>query len=892
MADSNPAAPFTGKNLVVLSDGTGNSSAKAQKTNVWRLFQALDQAGTHQVAQYDDGVGTSSNRYLALLGGAFGWGLKRNVLDLYKFVCRNYRPGDRIYGFGFSRGAFTIRVLTGLISREGLVSFRTEAELDRHAAEAYRAYRRKSFHRRSPIVLLSRALRDLFLGIRNRIQRRQMYQAIERDSRRPRVHFLGVWDTVEAYGVPVRELKRAIDLFVWPLLFGDCKLPPVVDHAFHALSLDDERSTFHPLLWDELDEAERVARGDRGKNNDIPATSRITQVWFAGVHSNVGGGYPEDQLSLVSLRWMMARASDHGLLLEEASVARVEAEQSPYARLYDSRKGFASYYRYAPRRVEVLECQDGSKIWPIIHGSVVMRMAHGSDGYAPITIPHQFWVLDPAGHLVPMAGPSGLQLDAAKTLTPASSASDPELAAAIVRLAKPERAAIRLVWDTVFWRRCVYFLTVALTAWLVLFPWTWHLEAGDVDKVARGPVTVVVEALSNFIPSYVQSWKQALLAYPLEFGALVAGIFLCLAGSAVLEQRIHDRSRLAWHETVASNYREWREHIRSAWTRWLVAGLVALVVLYAALFLFANPETLRTIAFLAGAVALALAFRYIGYKQVDKDTSRTPIRSTLALTMARWIRKNRVLRAVYAFVADEFVPFVFVIALVVGAFVLVNRVAFDIEDSAGAYCTGTRPLDYRLTNVGQVSEKLEFPNDRLCWASGLEVVAGGRYLIVLTTQGDWFDKGVRADPTGFDGQLLIHKSAAPLKRRSAQKWLQPVARIGALGNEEYPLEPIDDVAAWPVPTCDRDTKRGPSRSIREKIDEALANELMRCNPTPPGRVVLRSVITARSTGELFVYVNDAVWGIPRWADVFVANNSGTTTLTVQRLPKSPNSIFQ
>src|SRR5450759_1383467 len=118
--------PLAPKKIALFSDGTGNSSAKAQKTNVWRLFQALDQSNGDQIAKYDDGVGTSANKYLAALGGAFGWGLKRNVIDLYKFVCRNYNNGDDIYGFGFSRGAFTIRVLIGPIAREGLVTFRSE----------------------------------------------------------------------------------------------------------------------------------------------------------------------------------------------------------------------------------------------------------------------------------------------------------------------------------------------------------------------------------------------------------------------------------------------------------------------------------------------------------------------------------------------------------------------------------------------------------------------------------------------------------------------------------------------------------------------------------------------------------------------------------------------
>ena len=87
------------RKIVLFSDGTGNSSGKANKTNVWRMFKALNQTNADQLAKYDDGVGTSSIKFLAAIGGAFGWGLKRNVIDLYKFVCRNYEPGAEIYGF-------------------------------------------------------------------------------------------------------------------------------------------------------------------------------------------------------------------------------------------------------------------------------------------------------------------------------------------------------------------------------------------------------------------------------------------------------------------------------------------------------------------------------------------------------------------------------------------------------------------------------------------------------------------------------------------------------------------------------------------------------------------------------------------------------------------------
>src|SRR4051794_8501511 len=104
------------KNIVLLSDGTGNSAGRLLKTNVWRVYEALRlENPAEQVACYDDGVGTSTFKPWALLGGAFGVGFKRNLLRLYRFLCEHYEPGDRIYAFGFSRGAFTIRVLVGMI---------------------------------------------------------------------------------------------------------------------------------------------------------------------------------------------------------------------------------------------------------------------------------------------------------------------------------------------------------------------------------------------------------------------------------------------------------------------------------------------------------------------------------------------------------------------------------------------------------------------------------------------------------------------------------------------------------------------------------------------------------------------------------------------------------
>jgi Uncharacterized alpha/beta hydrolase domain (DUF2235) len=194
------------QNIILLSDGTGNSAAKVWRTNVWRLFQSLELKGSNQIAIYDDGVGTSSFLPLAILGGAFGWGLKRNVRELYKFLCRNYQDGDRIYGFGFSRGAFTIRVLIGLILNQGLVKFSTEAELDKKAKAAYRAYR----HARYPALNLQYPYRL----IRTSLDRR-FYKPCERKV--DQIEFLGLWDAVPAYGLPIGEMTKGVNNWIWPL---------------------------------------------------------------------------------------------------------------------------------------------------------------------------------------------------------------------------------------------------------------------------------------------------------------------------------------------------------------------------------------------------------------------------------------------------------------------------------------------------------------------------------------------------------------------------------------------------------------------------------------------------------------------------------------------------
>ena len=225
------------KNIILLSDGTGNGAAAIWRTNVWRTFQSLDLSDSSQVANYDDGVGSSSFKPLAILGGVIGLGLKRNVIELYTFLCRNYQSGDQIYMFGFSRGAYTIRVLVGLINNQGLAPSLSEAQLRTDAKAAYRAYRRR-YTNLNPFVYAYRWVRDLFRKPRA-------------PTPAPKIRFVGLWDTVAAYGLPIDEMTRGVHLWIWPLELPDRAFCPIIDRACHALALDDERTTFHPVLWSE-----------------------------------------------------------------------------------------------------------------------------------------------------------------------------------------------------------------------------------------------------------------------------------------------------------------------------------------------------------------------------------------------------------------------------------------------------------------------------------------------------------------------------------------------------------------------------------------------------------------------------------------------------------------
>ena len=312
-----------------------------------------------------------------------------------------------------------------------------------------------------------------------------------------------MWDTVSAYGGPFAELTRAIDNWIFPLSMPDYRLNVRVECARHALALDDERDAFLPLLWDELHE-DRVTRHLKVRED------RLQQVWFTGMHSDVGGGYPDESLSYVSLLWMMEEAEKAGLRTLQVIKDRFIALASSAGPIHDSRKGVASYYRYQPRRIaawldpvtpQTLGLRDpeitGAEGRPQgllrevkVHQSVIARIAHGTDRYAPITLPPDFEVYPPQteGENVPQAdsvaggAPRGPHAEPVGTPL-----ARPMVSAALrTRLAETHNARVAAfegVYDLVWRRRVTYFVTLGFTVLLATMPF-WvgvrrsHLAGG------------------------------------------------------------------------------------------------------------------------------------------------------------------------------------------------------------------------------------------------------------------------------------------------------------------------------------------------------------------------------------------------------------------------------
>jgi len=256
------------KRVIFCSDGTWDDSGK--NTNVYKIYKAM-QVAADQIPFYDDGVGANGTPIDRLLGGAFGTGLFQKVKDGYSKISQVCEQGDQVFLFGFSRGAYTARSIAGMIAACGLPSGNFSDSVVDTAFEAYR-------HKDQRAGLLAGLNQSC--GMFN-----------------PQIAMVGVWDTVGALGIP--SLLGLVE----PLLYGflDTSLNPLIQHAYHALALDERRAEFPATLW-----------------TSAPGPGQtIEQVWFTGVHCDVGGSYPDDPdgtaLADITLAWMMSKAAALGV---------------------------------------------------------------------------------------------------------------------------------------------------------------------------------------------------------------------------------------------------------------------------------------------------------------------------------------------------------------------------------------------------------------------------------------------------------------------------------------------------------------------------------------------------------------------------------------------------
>lgn len=279
------------RRVALFLDGTWN--VINNNTNVWRLKSLCEQSADQKV-YYSVGVGTARGEKVS--GGMFGLGINEEVMAAYQWLVENYEPEDRIFIFGFSRGAFTARSLAGFIAKCGLLMPGSPVSMD----QLFARYQKQTV--KSILALSNEA--DASLPIEDRW--------LKKYSRSIPVWFQGVWDTVGTLGIPIPFFPLPhVSRSSFRFLEVDLRINQT--HAYHALAIDEHRPSFKPTLW------KRVASKTNG-NPDPRPFDHVEQRWFVGAHSNVGGGYESDLLAQTPLAWIAAKARQHGLVFKDVDI--------------------------------------------------------------------------------------------------------------------------------------------------------------------------------------------------------------------------------------------------------------------------------------------------------------------------------------------------------------------------------------------------------------------------------------------------------------------------------------------------------------------------------------------------------------------------------------------
>jgi uncharacterized protein (DUF2235 family) len=420
------------RNIVICCDGTGNEISE-NISNVLKLYRCLrktEKTHPRQFVFYDPGVGTISKPapwhkwkqdFNLVLGLATGYGLDDNVLAAYEFLVNHYKHGDQIYLFGFSRGAYTVRVLAGLIHKVGLIS-PEQVNLAGNGLIAYKQYSGAGGGNDALALTDAGADEDGPLPV-NRFDLAAQFARIT-SSRWPTIRFVGVWDTVASVIVP------RPDRFYWPSLeeLAFTLENPSVKTFRQAISIDERRCMFRLKKWDEPQEfwSNRFVPDDKKEPQDS------LQVWFAGVHGDVGAGYPETEsaLSKYPLLWMIDEAIKSGLALNPRTVNQlawgVQRKNSPFSyvapdvtgQLHDSMTAAWRVLEYVPKSAKYKEWPERQVYLGFyipdceprvisegahVHESVVRRM-DAMPGYRPVNLPTSFAIVPmPAGPEVAVA---------------------------------------------------------------------------------------------------------------------------------------------------------------------------------------------------------------------------------------------------------------------------------------------------------------------------------------------------------------------------------------------------------------------------------------------------------------------------------------------------------
>jgi len=319
------------KNIVICCDGTGNEYGK-NNTNVVETYVLAQKTAT-QLTYYDPGVGTGGwayheeSRFLRpLTDKGTGAGLQKNVNDAYRYLMEVYdeQEEDRIFLFGFSRGAFTVRSLAGMLHKVGLLGRNADNQVE-YAAKIYN----------------TRGNRRVAAGFKATF------------CRPAPVHFIGVWDTVES--LVLNEGKR----------WTNSRLNPDVRYAYHALAIDERREDFRPCLWDP---------------RNLQPGQTMEQVWFAGVHSDVGGYHPKRGLANISLHWMLGKAKAAAMEIDNRRLQGARYRRDPHGPSQESYTGL-----WLARKKHVRTIPAGSRV----HHSVWVRKKNPSNHYSPRNLPRQ-----------------------------------------------------------------------------------------------------------------------------------------------------------------------------------------------------------------------------------------------------------------------------------------------------------------------------------------------------------------------------------------------------------------------------------------------------------------------------------------------------------------------